>query len=574
MKMFLPVVLAAVVLLCAAPPAIPAAERLYQAGPEAAFRQLERDIPALYLLNGLFLTPAQNDRLAALLEQMQKLETGAGQELARLESKYGGTFGKAAGRAASGRPADDNRMNEARQELRSVHQETRRKLDDLARKAWDLMAPAQHEILYTFQPCFIPAADFKNPVRVGQAQEDTEFGEKVLARLRIVRDDRVEEAKKLALERIVPYLMQKSHMKYSEQAEQKLYDETRRRLDAALPKVRDLSDVDYELEKADLVRQVMPLEKNVLPLAEDYTAALWKTSAYVLNAGCLDVVRARGTRPPPARGVPAYVSGELDALKTQRDRLQAGLLLNRLALTPNQVRQVLPVIRAGAEAARTVEHEAERTKREAIFAYEDLRKELAAGAPTPETEQNANHFHATVKKLYEDDLVKAVRPHENELDTLLAAEQVAALIEHGKGPPPEGAPPAGAAVNDRRLAMQTLQRAVKMSAVEFDKTKQHIAGVFVASCLGHGPDGSGVDVAAETARAVGVLEKARGMGRRAAADQRLELAVELCPRRMTARPTPYGTVYDRGEPLPVLEQTSRLLFTPAAIEMLERMNAP
>jgi len=59
-----------------------------------------------------------------------------------------------------------------------------------------------------------------------------------------------------------------------------------------------------------------------------------------------------------------------------------------------------------------------------------------------------------------------------------------------------------------------------------------------------------VNVDAETARAVGVLEKARAMSRQDLARQRLELAVELCPRRMTPRPLNYGDKYHGGEPCP------------------------
>jgi len=156
------------------------------------------------------------------------------------------------------------------------------------------------------------------------------------------------------------------------------------------------------------------------------------SSAYVLNPGCLDVILSRGTR-PAAAGAALYVAGEMDSLKAERDRLQAGLTISRLGLTPGQVEQILPVVLAGAEAARAVEKRGGRDQaRGPVFAYEALRKTLADGSPTPEAENAANGYHVTVRKFYEEDLLNAIRPHENKLDTLLTAEQVATLIEPDK----------------------------------------------------------------------------------------------------------------------------------------------
>ncbi|MFH0953905.1 MAG: hypothetical protein V1873_06215 [Verrucomicrobiota bacterium] len=543
-----------------------------EADAEARFRQLERDIPSLYLLNGLFLTPEQNDKLAGLLKETSDLEARTQDQILAFERQHANDLGRAIERQAqkaagmSRPPKPDASVRDVVQRVRALHDEQDGKLKELSAKACGMLTPAQREILDGFKPCFIPPRNFRDPVRVGQAKNDTGFGEKAFDKLRAVPESQLGLARQRALEFIVPYLMDKRRIPYSEEARDQVSKEISANLDAALPTIHGLNDVDFELEKSALVEQVMPIEGAVTPVRSDLEETMWKTAVYVLNPGILGVVRGRGTA--QAAAAPAYVPPQRGEIKQARDRMATARVLRKLGLTSSQIGQILPVIRGGAAARGKIETEALTLEKQALEPYEQLRKELAAQTPSEDAEEESLKLHRQVKELDEVDLVEALRPYENELDKILTVSQVSVLTESGRddrGPAPPPSPDPNAA---RERALQTLDRVRKMNTVEFQNSRQSVAAQFVESCV---TEEESVDVISEAERAVQVMEKARGMSGTDYAGRKQDLAVELCPRRSGARPVAYGAKYLRGEPVAVLARSSNLLFTDAAARLLDEM---
>jgi hypothetical protein len=525
------------------------------------FRRLERDIPSLYLLNGLFLSSGQNGQLAGLLEQAERVEQDTAARVESLVRRYGDADALIRLTRDEGRPGRPPPPPADLQNARSVREERERRIRDLAQEAYDLLTPAQVEIMDSFTPCFIPPGDFRNPVRVGQAESHLGIGEPILRRLREAPESRLDEARRRAVEILTHYVLQKRHVKYSEEAEAGVRREIETALAAELPRLRSLSDVDLELEKEVLLCRIVPVTASDGSTDEQ----LKKIGAYVLNAGCLDVVRGRGGA--PARALPPRLMAATDPRDVHEasQRLRAVRRLAGLDLTVEQAQKLLPVARSAAEERREVHVHADDVKGKALTDYRQLRRELADGTPTRETEQACNHWHQAVKTINEQDLVSALRPYEEQAERLLSANQAAMFA--AANPPSPGDAGALPARRQHRLAIQVLDRARQMSNTQFQREGPELADRFVRECVGPADD-LGVDIPTESERAQDVLERARDLN--SAAYRRLlrTLVAELSPRRSAPRETAYGAKYDRGEPLPILGPGAELLFTEAGMELI------
>jgi hypothetical protein len=121
------------------------------------------------------------------------------------------------------------------------------------------------------------------------------------------------------------------------------------------------------------------------------------------------------------------------------------------------------------------------------------------------------------------------------------------------------------------MALRLLDEAREMNSVEFEQKKKDMAETFVRGCMARDRSQPPINRGYETGRARQTLEQARMMSRSRYREQREDLAAAMCPRRAQPRDVEYGRKYDRGEPLPILEVSSDLLFTDAALDALTAM---
>ena len=133
------------------------------------FRQLERDIPSLYLINGLYLSQEQAGKLAGLLDNARKIEEKYNQKYQRTKNKRQKDVDKViddivatASKQSKMRPgqlaklSSGRRLRQTRQELAALRRERDKKLNDLADDAYAILTESQRNIVDNFVPCFIP----------------------------------------------------------------------------------------------------------------------------------------------------------------------------------------------------------------------------------------------------------------------------------------------------------------------------------------------------------------------------------------------------------------------------------
>lgn len=488
------IILATACALCrAAPPA----------QTHARFEQLQRDIPSLYLLNGLFLSTDQYDRLAGILSEAAEQKRVFEEKTADLAAQATNALERDARRVAVGekpgrrayelRPVTERQPKELADDLRAAQTAEKKSRTKLAGAVYDLLTDSQKAILDSFVPCFIPPQDFKNPVRVGQATAQNKPAEEMLERLRSVPDAKLDDARAKALDKMVGYVMDKRKIRYSDEAKQKVHDELSANLDKVLPKIRSMSDADFELEESALANQAVPIECDDAPAATGRDKDLRMAEEYLLNPGCLDVATARGSA-HRAKSTRASAASPDDRLAASRRHMQAATLLSKLDLTSKQREQLLPILRAAATARNNLNQRIAQAEADAIEPFEALRAELAAQGPNPDTEAAARTAHRQVKKITEVECVTTLHPFEKQMDEILTKEQIALLMRNGgnkKSPPP---------------------RAVDAGAEREQDTKDVADG--------------------------------------------------------EARPLAFGRKYIAGEPVPVLDPSTEILFTDEAVGLL------
>jgi len=565
---------------------------------ESRFRQLERDIPSLYLVNGLYLGAEQASEIAGLVEKAVSVTERAEERCERVMRAHERDLarqkndvlamvarrGEIEHRKLAESPRGE-RMRKAKQELAAIRKERRDRLGELADEAYETLTASQREIVDNFVPCFIPARDFRNPERVGQAAEDTSFVERILARLRQVPEGGdTAAALDRALDRLVPYAMKKKYMTYSEEAEQEVREELAADLRKALKRVKGMSDADFELDKGKIAAWVLPLSH---PKKGDPRALRNKTERYMLNPGILDVLRARagkegGVR-PDALASYGYGGPGGKAARTAQQELRTAGLVAGLKLSPGQAVGLLDIVRQAVETKEQMHGEIAGAMSEAFAPYSKLRSELAETQPTEEAENAANRCHRAVKMLRDDRLSEALLEHEAALDKMLTAGQVAFLAGgrtdgnpvRRKRPPNWRWQAAMAAAQSVARAGRVVSETRRMTPMSFAKKKDEVCREFVEWCVEHNElDPALVDVDSEVERTGEVLARARGLSESEYREERKNLAMELCPTLSGPRPSTYGSKYIRGEPVRVVSATTRLMFTDTAAELLAAIAEP
>lgn len=548
---------------------------------EAEFGQLERDIPSLYLLNGLCLSPEQSQELATLVQKAGKVHKQEQADLDRTEKRFGATVEsyekKIVSKVAAGRsigPADGEAAERndilagGRREVFATLRECDQKLDALSDRVYALLAGSQRDILQRFTPCFIPPHDFRNPERVGQAAEDLGPVEQVISRLRRTPDDKLKEAQCAAADRLTGYTMEKCHMPYSREAEEGIRWKVDASLKHILPKIRTLSDADFELEKTALARQLVPPPPAAKK--DDIQAARWKIKTYLLNTGNLEILQARAHGAPLPTALPVHTAFE--PARHRHKPMQTfwtAAALSGLELTPDQADTLLKTVNGVIAEKQKVEELAQKARADAIEPCRRLEQELAAQQPTAPSELEASRAHGAVKTLHQDRLRNVLLKAEEDVDRLLSADQVKYLAEQDRNI--RCVEDTADIKRTRGRARRFLARAREMTSIEFSRDGAVLSENYVKTwSKKHDQGDPGVDIAAEVNRLMGILEGARALTETRYAQQKESLAASLCPVRSVPRPPSYGSWYHDGEPVELPTRVSELLFNDTAAGILEK----
>jgi len=237
--------------------------------------ELQREVQLLNLLNGLELSA---DQMRFLLEKAQEAQK------IREEFK-----GKADGNVAETTEVlselrtilmkGENIPDSLRERWYSIHSknlklrgEYEEEMTRIAQEVQGILESHQIYALEHFVPCVIPP---QGEARIGQA-EDTTAGEEILARIRAIPAARFEGNKGEIARRIMERL--KSRLPRGSAPVINEEEETARIL-SILEEARGLSDVEFELQKTDLVQQV----KSVYELPETPVDVCLKIERHLLD---------------------------------------------------------------------------------------------------------------------------------------------------------------------------------------------------------------------------------------------------------------------------------------------------
>jgi hypothetical protein len=246
--LFLALVVGALLLTnsgCASLP-IAKAEELTDVG------SLKREVQLLNLLNGLELS---EDQMRSLLEKAQEA-----QEIReKFQGKADGNVEETVAVLSELRAIlmrGENILDSLRERWHSVHsknlglrEEYEEEMTRLAREVQSILEGNQIYALEHFVPCVIPP---QGEARIGQA-EDTTAAEGLLARIRTIPTARFERNKETIARKIMERL--KSHLPRGFALAIDEGAETARII-SILEEARGLSDIEFELQKTDLVQQV------------------------------------------------------------------------------------------------------------------------------------------------------------------------------------------------------------------------------------------------------------------------------------------------------------------------------
>jgi hypothetical protein len=214
--------------------------------------ELQREVQLLNLLNGLELSADQMHFLLEKAQEAQKI---------REEFK-----GKADGNVAETTEVlselrtilmkGENIPDSLRERWYSIHGknlelrgEYEKEMTRIAQEVQSILESHQIYALEHFVPCVIPP---KGEARIGQA-EDTTAGEEILARIRAIPAARFERNKGEIARRIMERLKSRLPRGFGLPANE---EEEIARVLTILEEARGLSDVEFELQKTDLVQQV------------------------------------------------------------------------------------------------------------------------------------------------------------------------------------------------------------------------------------------------------------------------------------------------------------------------------
>ena len=222
---------------------------------QKAIRALSKEINHWNLTNGMYFSLGQIESLVQLAEQAEQL--------------------KAAQRHA--RPRE-----------RLHPDELNARLVQLELAAESVLRPAQLEVMREYKPCLIPPKNLKNPVRVGQANDDSRLGD-WLQRARGRNDEQVDRMIDSLISREIDHLGPMSELAVAER--RKLLRETARRAAA-------MSDVEFALNLDDLAGAIAPVNrKQELTVAIDEMHRVrtkpGRTYQFLLNRDFANVLMVR-----------------------------------------------------------------------------------------------------------------------------------------------------------------------------------------------------------------------------------------------------------------------------------------
>ncbi len=228
----------------------------------AGVHDLRREISLINLVNGLYLSAEQMNQMLAVLRKVEATRgeyrtkaTSQVHEMEEILTRIRETV------------ARDEEIGE---DLAREFHQVKKKGEGLREQFHGLMRPYKDEIkgilnenqlalIEEFKPCVVPSHDVRNPVRIGQASGDTRMGERLLTRVRQM-DERAYMGRKSF---IIGRHIERVERHVGIFSEEERAEEESRVADI-FKRARELSDVDFDVQKGDLARELKEAHEKAL----------------------------------------------------------------------------------------------------------------------------------------------------------------------------------------------------------------------------------------------------------------------------------------------------------------------
>ncbi|MBC8181835.1 hypothetical protein H8E88_12015 [candidate division KSB1 bacterium] len=218
---------------------------------------IKKEIKLLNLINGLELSQEQMEYIIQQAEQAKRLRLDFDKQKQERSAENYKTYAHLREELMQGREVSDQLKRHVHQRNKLVHDlkdlyEDR--INSLAVKIKNNLQGYQLYLLDQFKPCIIPP---DNTVRIGQIK-DSKGIEKQLDRIRSAPDHVFVKRKDNVSEKILEAIKKHLPKGYIIEEEQE-----KKRILTIYENARQLSDIDYSLKKADIVKEL--ISKYTLP---------------------------------------------------------------------------------------------------------------------------------------------------------------------------------------------------------------------------------------------------------------------------------------------------------------------
>jgi len=217
--------------------------------------KLRKSISTLNLMQGLFLKRTQIEQMIPIVREAKQIRDDYKKRAEVLEQELEQAFLKLKDellKYGKGRKETEKEATSINRKLKELKFEYLDKIKNCEDKLMDILTDNQIDIIMDFKPCIVPPRSFRNPVRIGQAQ-NAEVIFKKMRKLRKLPQDLYEFRKK----KIIKKILKKEAQKYGKLSETYIA-ERKKVLNEKFDELRNLSSTEFELRKNELMKIVYP----------------------------------------------------------------------------------------------------------------------------------------------------------------------------------------------------------------------------------------------------------------------------------------------------------------------------
>ena len=227
-------------------------------GKKSEVKEVEEDIRTLNLINSLHLTKSQ---ILALLTKAREAEIKREAYRSELEELTGYSEASLAEMRAKSMKNEElpkyltREVGSSQKRFRDLKDKGEEEILEMARDVAKILNENQLVMVDKYKPCVVPYRDLTHPERVGQAEASAGM-ERQLERVHKLPEAIYQQKKKEIIERMVAHMEKKARKEIDVKEEKK-------RLAKIFNEARALSELEFDLEKAELAKEILPEENKV-----------------------------------------------------------------------------------------------------------------------------------------------------------------------------------------------------------------------------------------------------------------------------------------------------------------------